>query len=727
MTSPSAPAKTEPKTKLPSTFNPLPPRPRLILRLGGLGNRNFGSKTGIDENPAAIEQAAAVACNEVFAEIETILLGILHDEKPENQSIHWPEAPSRWKTHCLAMLFGARDRWERERRMSSPESIFSEDIPKVTVLTGGAEGGDVMIRDAAMARGARLNTPVDFEHLRITCLTPSAVPDGFGVGENPASPGALKAKVARSELLSRQEAADLAATVRKRSFGFRAQSEALRHHSDILLAVWDSDAEGKAGGTSESVAAALEERIPVIAICVCGPGKTETHLLESIEDLRTLQNRRAFPLHRSDWRTVLKQTLCSILKFPDPAPHLPKDDNPSDPTSYHPRIVFAAFLEGKPFKPIWPAKLWVIYQAFSKYRASPKPDKESRRRLFGKFPQSLKPSFASVVSQHIKSPAAGEEGTFAYCYGRAKDRAASKGMSGVYGDAHRGAILASYLFAALAVILALLGAILHFLHAPAPLLVSIAVTEVGVILVLYALSVCSEAENWNVAYTDSRILAEALRLMEYLGPMGIHTPIPRLPNYLRGKPALPMETENWAMWYFRALVRMAPLRLKSANPTDLVALLHSLKTGLIQKQIVYHQSNVEKHSQQHQDVEKFTKILFIVVFSGALLHVVDIFFIHSPWMFLLCLVICAGGPALISALHGLASQLETARLEKNSSIMDQLLNEQLRNLDALDLTQPDEATAVWGLATEALATASIMIEETASWSLLYKNTDIHAG
>jgi len=41
MTSPSAPAKTEPKTKLPSTSNPLPPRPRLVLRLGFAGRKEL--------------------------------------------------------------------------------------------------------------------------------------------------------------------------------------------------------------------------------------------------------------------------------------------------------------------------------------------------------------------------------------------------------------------------------------------------------------------------------------------------------------------------------------------------------------------------------------------------------------------------------------------------------------------------------------------------------------
>ena len=96
-------------------------------------------------------------------------------------------------------------------------------------------------------------------------------------------------------------------------------------------------------------------------------------------------------------------------------------------------------------------------------------------------------------------------------------------------------------------------------------------------------------------------------------------------------------------------------------------------------------------------------------------------------MFEVSLFLCIGGPALIAALHGFTSQMELLRLRARSSSMARLLEERSRTLAALDLSNPAEAGAVWGLATEALATADLIMDETAGWSMLYRNTNIHAG
>jgi hypothetical protein len=727
----------------PPAGNPLP-KPRLILRLGGLGNRKFGTANGIGESSQALEAAAGRACGEVLAEVERILVAI-HAGELSVEMHHWPEQPPKWKTHWLALLFGKCDRWEREQLCGTDAAVFSQEKPCLTVLTGGAEGGDAMIRDLALARAAGPEAKMACEHLRIVPEAPDAVADGLGVGANPQRCEDLPAKLNAegqpvTDPVSRADAEVRARIARQRAYGFRAQSEALRHHSDILLAIWDPDTEGKAGGTSESVAAALQERIPVIAIRLRGPERAEIHVLETMTHLKALQG-AASPsgLSEADWKKALEQVLGDILRFPDPPlPEHGEAHGHDKPVAYHPRAAFAIFRADKPLRPIWLARFWAVFEACAKYRVARHAERHCRdpeqrdalQAARAKASQETWKKFRGMFGcpKSLPLPPAPPEGTtFAAVYGRVKDRAASKGMSGVYGDAHRGGIVASYALAALAVCFAVVGTILHFYHASDWMLAATAGLEVLVIFVMLGLATCSATEDWSAAYTESRILAEALRMMEFLGPLGVHTPLPRLPYYLRGDKKTAAPEEMWTMWYFRALVRMAPLRLDGPKLGELEAHRNAVLKVAVMGQQKHHAANTQKQERIHHDIEKASLALFGVVFFCAGLHLADaVLGLH--WTAGTSLALCVSGPAFIAAMHGFAAQLEVTRLRQRSASMARLLNERATALEALDITTaPYQAEAVWGLTMEALTTAALLMDETAGWSMLYRNSDIHAG
>ena len=112
----------------------------------------------------------------------------------------------------------------------------------------------------------------------------------------------------------------------------------------------------------------------------------------------------------------------------------------------------------------------------------------------------------------------------------------------------------------------------------------------------------------------------------------------------------------------------------------------------------------------------------------ALAHMVEVaMHIPVPGLFETCFVICIGGPALIAAMHGFASQMEVDRLQIRSSSMARLLKERRTAVDAIDLSKPDDVKTSWILAAEALTTTEMLMDEVAGWSLLYRNTGIHAG
>lgn len=333
-----------------------------------MGNRYFGPLNGLDEDAVQLWALAKVACDTVLDEIERALL-VIHQDGPEERELHhWPEKPGWWWTHGAGRLFGHADRWGLEHRCGTPARVFDETPPLISLLAGDAEGCDTLIRDAATARRDNLDHPVNYEILRVTPEAPADVMDGLGVGIPQSKNRKTEDKVKAGKLLPREEARERAAIVRQRSYAYRAQSEALRHHCDLLLAIWDPDAEGKAGGTSESVEAALREQIPVIAVRVTGKEQAEIHLLENLRHLRALQ-RSGIDSPPEDWKTKLPGVMKYLLGFPDPESGTEVEGHHRPSTAYQPRTAFATFCANEPLRPFWPARLWKWFDAGSKLRA----------------------------------------------------------------------------------------------------------------------------------------------------------------------------------------------------------------------------------------------------------------------------------------------------------------------------------------------------------------------
>lgn len=713
------------------------PVPRLVLRLGGLGNRKFGAQNGICEESKGIEQAVTVACDTVLASIEKILTKIQRKET-EAAATHGGTDPAT-ATNFLSRWFGHDPSLSAIGGELRGEPVFSAEAPLVQVLTGGAAGGDLLIETMALQRSGREG--IAYEALRIVPESPRAEPAGLGIGSLPKKDETVTARLAADGCLPRAEARALAAVVRGRAYGFRAQSEALRHHSDVLLAIWDADAEGKAGGTSESVAAALHERIPVIAIRVASADSAEIRLLTNTRHLRDLLSGQ--PAKPDAWATELAGLLHELLSFPPPA------QTAHGSPSVHPRDAFNAFRSGRPLPDLWAGRLWQAYHDFTTFRASrslaaahcqylqspsPCPDmacgklKADMEKDFQKFRRSFADLFgpkapppnADNADQAERKPPLIGAAEFRKYYGAARDRAASSGLGGVYGNAHRGGLVASFLLGLIAVALAVTGGILHHFHVPTPWLVLIAILEVMAIGTMLQIVLRSRQEDWNSLYTNCRILAEALRMMAHLGPLGVHTPLPRLPYYLRGNDRSHDPARQWSTWYFRALVRNAPLRLGPVP--DPAAIRSQIIRELGNPQLAYHEKTSRRQETAHHDSESTIWFLFAAISCCALLHLADAAF-HLHWnpVAIASLFVCTVGPAAIAAIHGVASEIEVERLKDRADSMVTLLRDRITSLDSLPLaSSSSHADAIWGLTTESLALASLLIDETAGWSLLYR-------
>jgi hypothetical protein len=178
-------------------------------------------------------------------------------------------------------------------------------------------------------------------------------------------------------------------------------------------------------------------------------------------------------------------------------------------------------------------------------------------------------------------------------------------------------------------------------------------------------------------------------------------------------------------------------------------------------QIQHHERNSKRHGHLHHEVERLAWALFLIVAFAAVLHLGHPkfgCFNPATWLYILCVCV----PVMIASVHGMASQLESNRLHLRSDSLRQLLETSKERLDVLkdkegsttleatlsELSISDgagttgvaaevtvSATCAGGLTAadwrfvqaEALHAASLMIDETAAWSLLYKNAAIPAG
>jgi hypothetical protein len=845
-TQPATVPNAEPTASPAANEAPLDNKPRLIVRIGVIGLSDTVSSDSFAPLLLRVEEVL----REIHTQVPTL---------PDA-----PHSPSDWIYNAMGCVFGAADRWKLDPHGGNPgcDRVFTDKCPKISLLVERRTDEPAACPVEAFA--AARNQPgsgcqVEYEVIRLIDQAPgTAGSDQLALGTD---------------------------TTGTTHFWERAVSEHLRHHSDLLLAIDPEESSVGCSGLCPQIEAALRQSIPVVLV-QRGREVPSVNFLTEVSHLRMIQGLKANNI--TVWETSLPTYLNYLLQFPEQAGHSGDHPHSSPKLRYQPWQAYQVFRSGKPLKKIWVGVLWEWFDRLMK----PEPP----------------------CSQQPNKPAAPPEDPKKDPYEVPRVRASSSGLSGIYGNAHRGGIILSYALAAIAVLLAILGGMVHYrqsypvvefaflkdspqgvstalaalagsllilmawCHAAAawngqvewerkqkpadgtgdgplppkksrlatvrfiglssaiagtgaavtlagallnhnpwgltewlsshwtlttqvltvghwwvqvpvvgllillqqrrrretpglgntPLgivllphllgAVALTVTVIGVIIdanlarlpewsasiqgklhsfgllfavgevvsiaLMAALHFSSTIDGWNGAYTDTRILAEALRMMKLLARLGVHTPLPRLPYYLRKGNNASNPDRVWSIWYFKALVRMQDLRRDFRSLKD----SHAELKKLIDDQIKYHEKTAAKFVFIHHGIEKVTKGLFGVVGLLALAHWVEVWkHLSVPGLFETCFVICIGGPALIAAMHGFASQMEVDRLQIRSSSMARLLEERRTAVDAIDLSSPDEVKTAWILAAEALTTTEMLMDEVAGWSLLYRNTGIHAG
>lgn len=293
-------------------------------------------------------------------------------------------------------------------------------------------------------------------------------------------------------------------------------------------------------------------------------------------------------------------------------------------------------------------------------------------------------------------------------------------LAGHYTRLYRGSALANYLLAALAVSFAISLLLVELTqrdgHGGTWRLYALLSGEFLSVLLVVLITVTANRHAWHTRSIDYRFLAEQLRQMEYLAPLGLITPESRPPIYhADGDPR-----STWMTWYFRSIVREAGLPTASVTREYLAACVDWLRAGAVRGQLSYQKRTADRMHRFHHRLHRLGMALFCLTGGAIMLHLIllplhDVEALHwlaerSGWLTVVSALTPAWGGAILAILsHG-----EYERVEKRAMAMRRHLEELDQQLAAIDLSRG--STGVRRLASSM---ARSLIDEVVDWRIVF--------
>jgi hypothetical protein len=233
----------------------------------------------------------------------------------------------------------------------------------------------------------------------------------------------------------------------------------------------------------------------------------------------------------------------------------------------------------------------------------------------------------------------------------------------------------------------------------------------SILLLFYA---NSRRLRFHARWLDYRLLAERLRQLGFLWPLGRNSPVIRVPAH--GTSADPRMA--WANWWYRAVTREIGLTNVAFTPEVLRRLAHTLSTECVLDQAAY---NRRAHHVAHRAegcLHSLPWIPLVLTLLAAATHVIEHLIGAKPeeWFTNLLTTIGIFGPAIGAALHGFASQAGLPEVGIRTAATVQQLDRFAERLAAVDLTRPLASAQVGAI---ALNVADVMGGDLAGWRVDY--------
>lgn len=609
--------------------------------------------------------------------------------------------------------------------------LYTADSPLLTAVTPLAEGGDRLFAEEALRLGYRLCCPMPFP--REVFETDFAPPVALE----------LDSVMRFNEILDRaQQGAGLAvfeldggrADASSRANAYAAAARVVLNQSDLLVAIWDGGDSAGRGGTAETLRQAIGFHIPVIWIQAVEP--YGWMLLTANSDLASIT--AAAPGAPSapggpGADHVRQAILDCVRRIVGQELALPpaSDEEAAAQISLHggerasARRAREYFNERRPRLNFFFA--WKLFRNLVGDLRLDAPQIFTRDYV-----QCIAPAWPIAPAEDSASTPRAE----VYWINRQiRDHFAwSDGLADRYADAYRSSVVLTYLLAAFAVLVALAPRVLGWTVAPdrrgaavaAGMTVSNVIELVDLFLIL-TLFLAGRARRWHDRWMEYRLLAELIRELKFLAPLGGGRPLPRVPTHLGayGDP-----TRSWMYWHVRALARAAGLPNARESPATLRAHLETLAAVADDPrdgQRAFHETNFRRYENVYERLRAASELLFGLTFAAIVIRLatrrlwsdadLDVWLLFSAFL-----------PALAAGLTGINYHGEFLRIAKRSrSLADGFARfgaaaHALR--DRLDAGQPvalAEVTQLAGLISQTMS------DEVVDWRVVVVDRPQTAG
>ncbi len=575
---------------------------------------------------------------------------------------------------------------------------YSDDQPILRAISSLAEGADRMFAGEAIDLGYALFCPMPFllEDFEKDFLLPRAL------HENSLERFHELLALARDGAGGVTYELDGQHLAAGEAYGMAGR--VVLNQSDLLIVVWDGGKPAGSGGTVQTIHEAVHYRVPVLWINAVRPKAWQLLLTEDDVNLAETTEVSEPDDSQELMKEQIKKIVAAELEPPGPL------SGRSHATALSAREYFAEC------RPRW--NVWFAWKIFRDFLGS--------REL--KFPEIVVSDFESQIS---------EDWPIQYEHGRSsdaisdpsldRDRSSPSPMedwvnrhlrphyawadklADWYADHYRSAYLSIYILAAVAVLIALVlpevwqGALFESIL-------------VGTIVLLVWRG---SRRHWHERWMEYRLLAELIRQIRTLIPLGGGRPLPSTPIHLGGYENL---TQTWMYWHMRAVARATGLPPAKVTAEYLRNCLEYM-AKLVGGQLDFHKKTLTRSKVMAELLHPMASELFLIslcyvlirltilatnhfvpdithavieglglVLSGTVFVVASFFwlFYRSGGVFLAAAAILfasiaaawffshpvidlflglAALPAFGAAFTGIANQGEFARLEKRSIAM----------------------------------------------------------
>lgn len=611
--------------------------------------------------------------------------------------------------------------------------------PLIRVVSGLADGTDQIAFESLLAFECEARTSPanpgarsDFELVAILPCDATAFRDNSEVKNKTAFDTLLARCAYTIELDGRcvphppHHVAPDRLTTERRNRAFRVQAAALLRHCDLLIANADLEAGAGIGGTRETMAAAVALGIPVVLLsAAAGDRERAVTVITRPVDLERTDEPADVP-----WDRSVEQVVTRILADPR--------TTRAGPYARDGAEIGAARLG------VAEAELLDEFFDGGERRARVRP------RLWSAFVRRFHRLTASGADAVVEPFAA--------------FRARAAELSAHYTGLYRGAFLVNYTLAAVAVALAVSTLVYLLLLARhrAPtgaggqVLLSIAIVELIVLVVIFLNTHHGNSHHWNSKAVDYRYLAERLRAMYYLSPMAsLRLAPPRVARY-----AATAMRQSVVDWLLQAVIREArpdtgmspvaapatPARNKArVARSDVERALAAVHDNWLATQIEYHRATSHTQLRMHRWIQRWVWRLnlavIIIVFLDLLLIFARLLGFRGAWVeaghsYAPVLVFFAAVlPAVVASLNSIRFQSECLRIAERSAVMVEMLEGCRAECEVLQARMRaarshDGVEDPGGWTLEALdvgdVCAQMLSDEVAEWSVLYSRDLLEA-